>query len=203
MTGHASFVELVDYWASDLPAVEEAAVEDHAFACDACSRRMNAIGRLADGIARTVRRRGGFQVVATQAMVEQLERDGLVAHHYRAKLGDVVACHVRAEDDVIVTTIEADLKDIERVRYTLMGAGRQLLFQQDDVPVDRATGLLVFSDPADVMRSTEFEDAVRGGPRPAGVTDEILEITMQLSSIEPDGERILGEVVLRHRAFSS
>lgn len=200
---HTPFTELVDYWAGELPPGDEALVEEHAFACDACSRRMNTLGRLADGVMRTIGRRGGFQVVATQAMVEQLERDGLVTHHYRAKLGDVVACHVRAEDDVVVTTIEDDLTSVEHVRYTLMGAGRQVIFQQDDVPVDRATGLLVFSDPAEIMRSTYFEDAIRGGPRPAGVVGEVLEIVLQLSAVEPAGERVLGEVVLRHRAFSS
>lgn len=200
---HSSFADLVDYWAGDLPAGDEALVEEHAFECDACSRRMNSVGQLADGVLRTVGRRGGFAVTATQAMVEQLERDGLVTHHYRAKLGDVVACHVRAEDDLLVTTIEADLSSVERLRYTLLGDSRQMLFQMDDVPVDRATGLLVFADPAELMRSTYFEDAIRGGPRPPGVVGEVLGIVLRLSSLEDGGERLLGEVVLRHRAFSS
>jgi hypothetical protein len=199
---HTEFSQLVDYWAGDLAGDVEAAVEEHAFACDACARRMTAVGQLADGVLRTIGRRGGFDVVATRSMIEQLERDGLVTRHYRAKLGELVPCSVGAGDDLLVTTIEADLTGVERVSYSLLSGDGRLLHRSEDAPIDRASGLLVYTMAADVARSTFFEDAVRGGPKPAGITNEVLRIVARFASVEPTGERALGEVLLDHSTFS-
>jgi anti-sigma factor RsiW len=199
---HTDFSQLVEYWAGDLAADAESAVEEHAFSCDACARRMTAVGRLAQGVLRTIARRGGFDIVATRSMVEQLERDGLVTRHYRAKLGDVVPCGVGALDDLLVTTIEADLTGVERVSVSLHAGDGRLLRRSDDAPIDRASGQLVYTLAGDAARSAAFEDAVRGGPKPVGVTSEVLTIVSRFSAIEPTGERVLGEVVLQHRTFS-
>jgi hypothetical protein len=200
---HAELSDLVDYWAGERAADIEAAVEEHAFACDACGRRMVAVGRLADGARRTIARRGGFDVVATRSMIEQLERDGLVTRHYRAKLGDVVPCGVSAQDDLLVTTLEADLAGVERVSLSLLTADGRVLHHTDDAPIDRASGHLVYTLAGDIARSPAFEDAVRGGPKPEGVTGEVLKIVARLTAFEPMGERVLGEVTLHHRTFSS
>jgi hypothetical protein len=200
---HTAFTELVDYWAGELAADAEATVEEHTFACDACARRMTAIGQLADGVLRTIARRGGVDVVATQSMISQLERDGVVTRHYRAKLGDVVPCGVSAEDDLLVTTIEADLTSVERVSFALLAGDGRVLHRVDDVPIDRASGQLVYTLAGDVARSTGFEDAVRGGPKPVGLASEVLTLVSRFWAVEPAGERVLGEIVLQHRTFSA
>jgi hypothetical protein len=199
---HADVSQLVDYWAGDLGADAEATVEEHAFACDACARRMTAVGRLADGVLRTIARRGGVDLVATTSMISQLERDGLVTRHYRAKLGERVPCGVSADDDLLVTTIEADLTGVERVSLSLHAGDGRRLMHVEDAPIDRATGQLVYTMAADVARSPYFEDAVRGGPKPPGVTNEVLRIVARFASVEPTGERALGEVLLDHSTFS-
>jgi hypothetical protein len=200
---HLEPAQLVDYWAGDLRADEEATVEEHAFACDACAREMTAVGRLADGVLRTVGRRGGINIVATRSMIEQLERDGLVVRHYRAALGDLVPCGVSALDDLIVTTIDADLTGVDRVAFSLHAGDGRLLHRVDDAPIDRASGQLVSTLAGDVARSHEFEHAARGGPPAPGVKNEVLTLIMRFSAVEPAGERLLGQVELAHRTFSS
>jgi hypothetical protein len=200
---HTDFSVLVEYWARELAADTEAAVEEHAFECDACARRMSAVGQLAEGVLRTVARRGGVDIAATQSMIQQLERDGLVTRHYRAKLGDVVPCGVAAEDDLLVTTIEADLTGVERVSFSLLAGDGRVLRRVDDSPVDRASGQLVYTLAGDLARSVFFEDAVRGGPKPPGIVGEVLKIVGRLAAVEPTGERVLGEIELQHRTFSA
>jgi hypothetical protein len=199
---HLELSQLVDDWAGELAADATSAVEEHAFACDACARRMTAVGQLAHGVLRTIARRGGFDIVATQSMISQLERDGLVTRHYRAKLGDVVPCGVGATDDLLVTTIDADLTAVDSVSISLRSGDGRLLRRRDDAPIDRASGQLVYTLAGDVARSPGFEDAVRGGPKPAGVTGEVLRIIVTFSAVEPTGERVLGEVLLDHRTFT-
>lgn len=200
---HAELSQLVDYWAGDLPAASEVDVEEHLFACDDCARRMSAVGRLADGVLLTIGRRGGVNIVVTESLVEQLEREGLVVRHYRAALGDVVPCGVGAHDDLLVTTIDADLTGVERVTMSLhAGDGRRLRYVED-APVDRASGKLVYTLSGELARSREFEDAVRGGPQVPGVTGEVLKLVMKFAAVEPGGERLLGQIELAHRTFSS
>ena len=199
---HVELSALADYWAGALSAEQETAVEEHAFACDDCSRRLNAIGQLADGIAQTIARRGGFEFIATASLIDQLERDGIVMRRYEARFGDQVPCTVGANDDLVVTIIKADLQPHERIGFRMFGAGGRLVIHQDDLPVDRATNALIYTLSGDLARSKQFEDFFREGPPPPG-TKEVLRLTARFFAVEPAGERPLGEVIFMHTPFSA
>jgi hypothetical protein len=200
---HVELNVLADYWASALTPEQEAAVEAHTFECDDCSRRLTAIGQLADGVAQTIARQGGFEFVGTASLIDQLERDGVIVRRYEAKLGDSVPCGVGARDDLVVTIIKADLAAYERVGFRLFASGDRLVTQGHDIPVDRATGSLIYTLSGDRARDKQFEDYVRGGPPPPPGTKEVLPLTAKFFAIEDDRERPLGEVVFMHTPFSA
>jgi hypothetical protein len=200
---HIDLTTLIDYWATALSAEGEAAVEEHAFECDDCSRRLNAIGQLAGGVAQAISRHGGMEIIATTSLVDELERDGVVIRRYEAKLGDRVLCTVGALDDLVVTFIKADLRPHERIGFRVVASGDRILTEDDDLPIDRATNSLVYTLSGDLARSEQFADYVRGAPRPSSGTEEVLLLTAKFFAIEPAGERPLGEVVFAHTRFST
>src|SRR3569623_324498 len=84
---------LLDYWAGDASADADR-IEEHTFECRECSRRLDAVAELAQGVAREAAIRGGIALVRTQSIVERLAEDGLKMRHYWADPGDAVQCSI-------------------------------------------------------------------------------------------------------------
>ena len=68
--------DAVRYWASDLPAGEAEAVEEHMFECADCCARLTEISELTRCIVE-VARAGRFSSVVTEAVLNRLARDGV------------------------------------------------------------------------------------------------------------------------------
>jgi hypothetical protein len=83
-------------------------------------------------------------LVVTKAMIDRMTADGLRIRHYRASPGDVVPCTVAPDDDVVATYLEAPVEGVQRVDLVLSDATGALLSRTDDVPVDAATGEVVY-----------------------------------------------------------
>ena len=66
---------LGDYWLAELPEAEERALEEHLFACGECSRQLQAVVQLGQGI-RTLSQQGNLPLIVTQDFLDRLTRQG-------------------------------------------------------------------------------------------------------------------------------
>jgi hypothetical protein len=168
-----AFDALVAYWAHE--DADDAGVEEHVFACDACAARLAAVARIAQGVARVSGRRGGVDMVVTGAIVDRLAREGLKLRSYRVAPGGTVACTVAPDDDLVVTTLDVDLAGVESVDLVKRRDGA-VFSRMSDVPVDAARGEIVYTVSGDRLRglpktTIEVEVIAKapGGPRRLGL----------------------------------
>lgn len=175
---------LVDYDAGDLPDLEAARVEEHFFACAACTERLAAIRRLGAGIAGLVRS-GGVTASVTSELVERARAHGLVLRSYRVAPGETVACTASPDDDFVVIRLGVDTTPDETVdletTITLVESGGTDRIVSRDVTVDRERREIVILNAG---------DRVRAMPRSRW--------SIEARVAGPGGERRLGPYVLDH-----
>jgi hypothetical protein len=143
---------LVDYWAGAAPTEEAERVEEHAFACDACSSRLAGVARLADGVSRVATRRGGLRLAVTETLLDQLAADGLRMRHYHLAPGGSVACTVAPDDDLLVAHVSGDFPEGKRLDVVVYEHGKEIL-RTIDAPVDRKAGKLVYTISGNLART--------------------------------------------------
>jgi hypothetical protein len=117
------------------------------------------------------------------AVVERLHLEGRKIREYRVPPGGAVQCTVGPEDDVVLARLVADLRDVARLDLVSRvddGPEERLT----DLPFDAATGEVLLSPPADVLRA-----------RPSHVE------RFRLVAVGPLGERLLGEYTFDHRPW--
>jgi hypothetical protein len=157
-------------------------VEEHLLSCGECSARAGAAHELAEGVRQLVRE-GALPLAVLPAVVERLHREGRRIREYRVRPGGGVQCTVGPEDDVVLARLVADLRDVARLDLVSRvdeGPEERLI----DLPFDGATGEVLLSPPADVLRA-----------RPAHVQ------RFRLVAVGPQGERLLGEYTFDHRPW--
>jgi hypothetical protein len=176
---------LVDYWAGEAPTADAEGVEEHAFVCETCSRRLAAIANLARGVARVAAIRGGVGMVVTEALLDRLTADGLRMRHYRVRPGETVQCTVGADDDLSVTYLSADLHEVQRVDVVLYAHGKEWA-RMDDAPIDHATGQVIYTVGGDLAR-----------------TFPATTVRVELRAPDKGGNaRVLGEYTFEHTPFA-
>ena len=120
------FVDIVDYWAGDLSAVDVDRIEEHVFTCAGCARQLAEGEALARGIAAVVRE-GRFHSLVTDALLNRLAMDGVRMRTYVLEPGEVVPCSVWADDDLVVTRIRADFSGVDSVTVvTRLDSGEEI-----------------------------------------------------------------------------
>ena len=80
------FDALVDYWVDHRNPDERSDVEEHLFGCDECSRALESIAALGEGVrllAAQARVHGGL----SPSLLDRMEREGRVIRRYRAAAG--------------------------------------------------------------------------------------------------------------------
>jgi len=170
---------LLDWWAGDLPLADRRRVEEHFFACDACSTRAGVLAALAGGV-RDLVRRGRVPTVVPPGVVERLRREGRTLREYRVRAGESVHCTVAPHDDVLVARLEARVGPATRVDLLIrIDDGEE--HRTADVPIDPAADEVVFVAPIDEIRAL-----------PAHVQH------LRLVAVEAGGERLLGEYTFDH-----
>jgi len=180
-----SMATLVDYWAGDTSTADAERFEEHAFACETCSRRLEAIATLAGGVARVATMPGGIGMVVTQALIDRLLADGLRMRHYRVQPGETVQCTVGPDDDLSVTYLSAELHDVQRVDVVLYAHGSEWA-RMDDAPIDRVTGQVIYTTGGRLAR-----------------TFPAITVRVELRAPEKDGNaRVLGEYTFEHTPHS-
>jgi hypothetical protein len=143
---------LIDYWAHDLPGADVSAVEEHLFSCADCSARLEVVAAVAGGVA-ALARQGRISGIISRALLNKLQRDGVRVRQYTLDPGETVPCAAFPGDDVVVTSLRANLTGVRAVSLRVTGAGDAPIGTIDDIPVsDAATGIL-WATPGAVVRA--------------------------------------------------
>jgi anti-sigma factor RsiW len=174
------FVDVVDYWAGDLPPTRADRLEEHVFACAECARELAAGEALARGIARAVRQ-GRFHSIVTDAVLNRLARDGVRIRMYTLEPGAVVPCSVWADDDLVVTRIRADFSGVASATVVTRLAAGPEISRQSDVLVRPGQDEIIDAISASLLRQLP-------------TTSVRLTVTGRTAT----GERTIGEYVLEH-----
>lgn len=173
---------LIAWWLHELPAVEELPLEEHLFACAGCSARAEALAALAGGVRAAVRE-GKVSAAISGAFLEALRRQGLRIREYGVPAGGRVECTITAEDDLVVSRMQAPLAGSKRidVLQQLEVDGRISEGRVEDVPFDPAAGEVFF-----VLSSTWLRAMPAHTAR------------VRLVAVDEAGERALGEYTFAH-----
>jgi hypothetical protein len=145
---------LVAYWLGELPVESESSVEEHLFGCAYCTRELEALAALADGI-RAVVRSGDLQAIITRPFLEHMKGQGMRIREYRLPPGGRVACTIGPNDDAVVSFLEAPLAGVTRIdalQRVELGNGEVHEWRLDDVPFDPATGEILSLPSAGALR---------------------------------------------------
>jgi hypothetical protein len=124
--------------------------EAHVLSCSACAATLDRLLAIVEGV-RDLVSRGRLSVAVSAALLEELEREGIVKRIYRFAPGGVVACQVSVDDVYVAAQLAADLSSTTRVDVVFRMLGREL--RLDDVPFDRERGLVIVLERADFLRS--------------------------------------------------
>jgi hypothetical protein len=170
---------LLEYWAGD-PADDDAldGVEHHLFACGECSVRLQELVTLGRGVAALVRL-GRVPGIMSRALLNRMQRDGIVVRMYSLQPGETVACAVFPGDDLVVTALRADFSGVDTVRLLVTGPGRAPFSEVHDVPVSGPNAEVLWATPAALVRqlpSTRLELTLESaGATPAELGRYLLE----------------------------
>lgn len=179
-TRPVEFVDIVDYWAGDLPRTRADEIEEHVFACTECEHRLAEGGALARGIAAVVRE-GRFHSIVTDAVLNRLAKDGVRIRMYTLEPGVVVPCSVWADDDLVVARIRADFAGVDSVTVVTRRASGEEISRLTDVAVRPGQQELIDAISASLLRRLPSTS-----------------VRLILTGRAADVERTIGEYVLEH-----
>jgi hypothetical protein len=132
--------ELLEYWLGELDAAAEQRLDEHLFACAACTEKLRALVELGAGI-RGELLRGTLAFVLPALFIDRLKAAGLRVREYALDPGGSVDCTVTPDDDLVVSILRAPLEGVRRLDVLIddstTGSHRAV-----DVAFDPAAGRL-------------------------------------------------------------
>lgn len=171
---------LLAYWLGEQDPDSEARTEEHYLGCAQCSRRLEELAALAEGV-RALAHAGGLDAVITEQFVRRQEERGLHVREYRVPLNGSVNCTVAPEDDIVVARLEAPLAGVTRLDMVNVGPDGKSEIRHDDIPFVADSGSVVFSTSISALRAL-----------PATT------LRVRLLAVDTHGERTLGEYTFNH-----
>jgi Putative zinc-finger len=130
---HPSFEQLVDYWAGDLPDAEEAALEEHVFGCDACTKESARVAAITETF------RAMIPPLLSPQVLSELRAKGTPIVENPMLPGEETSPRVPDEGILLHRLGGLDLATARRVSLTLRVQGTEhVLMQREDAPFDRA-----------------------------------------------------------------
>ena len=171
---------LIAYWCGDLNAGIEEQIEEHNLGCAHCSRRLEQIRDLAQGV-RLLARTSGVSMITSDAFVRRLAEEGLRVREYRVPLNGSVNCTIAPEDDFIVGHLEAPLAGMQRIDMLTLDGEGQVLQRQEDIPFAAESGCVV------VVPAVE---TIRAMPKTT--------MHLRLLAMDDMGEQVLGDYKFHH-----
>jgi hypothetical protein len=171
---------LAQYWSAELEQEREPGIEEHLLACADCSRRLEALVEIAEGL-RGLARRGDLMVVLAPEFVARLERGGLRARQYALRAGGSVECTITPQDDLLVARLAADLSGLEHVDALFCDASGTERGRAVDIPFRAGLTEVVFNYPVPAARKMGHEVLI-----------------IKLVTPGEQGERLIGEYRFNH-----
>ncbi len=166
----------------ELAEAEAAVVEEHVLDCDACAARLELLVDLGQAVKDVVTA-GGVLLPAPPSLLARLEEQGLVTRTYRVAPGEAVECTVAADDLYVALHLSIPADPAVRLDFVYEAEGMR--FRIDDVPFDRARGVVTVAQTARFLKTL---------PTGSG--------TVRLVAVDGDGERTVSAYVLNHTAIA-
>lgn len=113
-TTPVSTQDLLAYWLGEIDGTQEDQLDEHLFACAACSERLRTVVEIGAAI-RNELLHGDFGFVLPVAFIRRLKDAGLRVREYDLEPGASVSCTVTTEDDLVVAHMRAPLRDVRRL----------------------------------------------------------------------------------------
>jgi hypothetical protein len=172
--------ELEAYWLGELDEAQELGLEEHLFACAACSERLRALVEIGAAI-RGELRHGGVSAVLPETFVRRLKEVGLRVREYDLGPGGSVNCTVTPDDDLVVAYLKAPLKDVHRLDIVIhvVDAGTQRV---NDVPFDPDAGSVAALASVPFLR-----------------TLSVAQLRYELVAVDGADERVVADYTFNHR----
>jgi hypothetical protein len=173
------FEALVAYWLGELPEAQEAPLEEHLFGCAHCTRRLEEVAALSAGVRAAVED-GKVSLIISAPFVDAMQQAGLRLRQYRVEPGGSVNCTMHADDDAVISRLQAPLAGVKRVDFVRQRDGGPET-RLADVPFDPEAGEVLVV------------------PLPAWLkTAPALTMQMRLIAVDEQGERPIGEYTFNH-----
>lgn len=174
---------LADYWIDELSASDQELVEEHLFRCDACGERLRELAAMVDGIGEMARR-GTLSMVLNDAIVQRALREGVQIRSYSVAAGASVECSVRAEDQLLISYLAADLSGAARVDLVWFDEQGTERFRLPDIPFKPEATQVIYQECIDRAKAMPSSNLVA-----------------RLVAAEPGGgDRVVGEYRFQHSA---
>jgi hypothetical protein len=106
--------ELLEYWLGELDEAHEQRMDEHLFACAACTERLGAVVDLGVAIHR-VFVHGNLNIVLPEPFIQRVKAAGVRVREYTLEPGGSVDCTVTRDDDLVVSYLHAPLRDVRRL----------------------------------------------------------------------------------------
>jgi hypothetical protein len=171
--------ELLQYWLGELEEPRELTLDEHLFACGACSERLGAIVDLGAAV-RQVFLEGWLNVMLPEPFIRGLQSAGFKVREYDLAAGGSVNCTVTPEDDFVVSYLRAPLAGVQRLDVLIDDSTSGQL-RANDVAFDPAAGLLVAVTSTVYLRTLEHSQQ-----------------RVRLVAVEGAEERVLGDYTFNH-----
>jgi hypothetical protein len=146
---------LLAYWLGEATTAEAERVEEHVFGCADCTRRLEWLAALADGVRAAVAA-GRVGMIASPRFAAAMKEAGLRVREYRLNPGDTVSCTLGAADHAVVAHVRAPLAGVRRLDAVLrleVGGVEHPELRIADVPFDEAASELLFVPRAAPLRT--------------------------------------------------
>lgn len=175
---------LTSYWLGELDDRTESEYEEHLFACAACTERLHALVRLAEGV-RLAARSGNVRAILTAPFVKRLQELGVRVREYRLQAGGSVNCTAAPEDEMIVAHLQAPLHDVRQLDLVMHDPDQASPIRLTDITFDPTSDEVVMLSSTVQLRQRSFAT-----------------FRAQLVAVEPDREKVIGEYTFNHSPYA-
>lgn len=175
---------LAAYWARDLDAPAEASVEEHILGCGGCTANLEWLVETVAGI-KTLVRRGELRTVLSEALLDELKREGLRTREYAPPAGGRVECTIAPDDDLLIGRMAADLSGAERIDLVMCNAEGTEMGRMADIPFQAGHSQVIVNEPAAAARLMDKE-------------------VLRVRLVEPQaaGDRLVAEYTFSHSRWN-
>jgi len=171
--------ELLEYWLGEVDEAREHELDEHLFACGACSARLSGIAELGAAVRRTFLD-GWLNLVLPERFVQRIKDAGFQVREYHLPAGGSVSCTITQDDDFVVSYLRAPLGDVRRLDVLIddTTSGKH---RANDVAFDPSAGGLV------AMTSTAYVKSLKHSQQ-----------RVRLVAVDGAEERVVADYTFNH-----